>query len=71
MVEVRQVEKKIPLTVLEAKVEDKIIQMVVESDTPLEYCLNGLQQFMDYVLEMKKNVEENQKEEDLNTPIEE
>lgn len=63
MVEVHQTEKKTPLTILETKIENKLMQFVVESDTSLEFCLSGLDEFVKHISEIKKNLEEKANEE--------
>ncbi len=63
MVTAQHVEKKIPLTILETKCDNKTMQFVVESDTPLETCLQALNEFINYVNEMKYQLEQKQVEE--------
>lgn len=58
MVEIKQAEKKTPITVLETKVDDKTYQFVAESDSSYDNCLNALSQFTDYVRQMKEKDEE-------------
>ena len=64
MVSVHQVEKKVPLTILEEKINDKSMQFVVESDTGLDLCLQGLDAIRAHIEKIKQDLEEKQAEED-------
>lgn len=58
MILTHQVEKKTPLTVLEAKVNGKSFLYTMESDSVLEDCLEGLKEITDHILHIKKDLEE-------------
>lgn len=60
MIYTHQVEKKVPLTVLESKIDNKSFSFVSESDSSLDDCLSALQQLTDHVLKIKKEAEEKQ-----------
>jgi hypothetical protein len=61
MVTMAQVERKIPLTVLESKIGELSYQLVVQSEATLESCLEALEQFKDHLIDLKKKAEDAQK----------
>lgn len=63
MVKAHQVEKKVPLTILEEKINDKSMQFVVESDTGLDLCIQALDAMKAHVEQIMKDLEEKQAEE--------
>ena len=66
MAQVHQVERKVPCTVVEAKIENKSYQYVVESDSSLDHCIEALNEIKDHLIKLKKEMEEKEKLESKN-----
>lgn len=62
MVIVHNVKKEIPLTVLEAKIEQKSYQFAVASDSPLGDCLLALDEIKDHIQDILTDLEKKESE---------
>lgn len=68
MIHTHQVEKKVPLTVLESKIGERSFSFVCESDASLEQCHDALKEIEEHVLKL---IEDAKKQEDsLETAVE-
>ena len=65
MINAFQSEKKIPVTVIEKTIENRVYQLISHADAPLEHCKEALTDMCMYVDELMRNAEK-QKEEGRN-----
>lgn len=58
MVDVKQSEKKIPVTILETKIADKTFQFITEIDSSVDNCILALNEFTNYAKDMNEKYKE-------------
>lgn len=70
MVDIHDVERKIPCKVIEHKIDGISYQYAVESTASIDNCLIALESIKEYMINLKKEIEEKQAKE-AEQPIQE
>ena len=70
MVVIHDVERKVPLKVLEHKIDNVSYQYVVEAASTIDNCLIAFEEIAEHMRKMRKEIEDQQAQENQN-PIQE